>query len=84
MSGRITITFDPAEGAVQRMVGLIERRGFRLRGLVMSEEASEATIRMDVEGRDPSRRIDIVVRQLERLVDVRTVQCSTAEAGPIA
>ncbi len=84
MNGQFVVTFDPAEGAVLRMLGLVERRGFRLRGVAMTEEDSAASITIDVEARDPARRLDVVARQLGRLVDVHSVHFSTAEAGSIA
>ena len=36
MSGRIHVDFDAAEGAVLRMVGLVERRGFAVSGISMA------------------------------------------------
>jgi len=84
VSGRLIVTFDPAEGAVLRMLGLVERRGFRLRAVNMSEDRDAALMTIDVDPRDPARRLDVVARQLGRLVDVQSVQFSTAEAGSIA
>ena len=84
MKGTFVVTFDPAEGAVLRMLGLVERRGFRVRGVNMTEDDSAASITIDVEARDAARRLDVVARQLGRLVDVQSVHFSTAEAGSIA
>ena len=81
MSERINITFTPGEGAVLRMLGLVERRGFLVRSIAMTEESSAATIAMDVEARDPGRRLEVVARQLGRLVDVQSVTVSTPAAG---
>ena len=69
MSG-MTITFAPGEGAVVRMLGLVERRGFQLRSIVMSE----GTMTLDVEARDASRRLDVLDLQLRRLAEVRGVE----------
>lgn len=81
MSGRIEVSFTPREGAVLRMLGLVERRGFALRAIAMAEGSSAASLAMDVEARDPLRRLDVLARQLERLVDVRSVAISTPHAG---
>lgn len=81
MSGRVEISFVPGEGAVLRMLGLVERRGFAVRGIAMAEGSSSATLAMDVEARDPLRSLDVLSRQLERLVDVRSVAISSSEAG---
>ena len=78
MSARIEIGFAPAEGAVLRMLGLVERRGFALRAVAMSE--AEGALRIDVEPRDAGRRLDVIAAQLRRLVEVRTV--TTHEQGP--
>ena len=75
-TGRIDIAFAPAEGAVIRMLGLVERRGFELRGVRMSEGA----LTIDVAPRDASRRLDVLESQLRRLVDVTSVSCSPAES----
>jgi acetolactate synthase II small subunit len=79
---RLTIDFTPAEGAVVRMIGLVERRGYVVRGLAMNEQADGASLTMDVEPRDPSRRVQVVAQQLGRLVDVN--QVSHSNTGPVA
>jgi acetolactate synthase II small subunit len=79
---RLTIDFTPAEGAVVRMIGLVERRGYVVRGLAMNEQADGASLTMDVEPRDPSRRVQVVAQQLGRLVDVN--QVSHSNTGTVA
>ena len=81
MSDRIEITFSPGEGAVLRMLGLVERRGFLVRGIAMTEAADRASLDLDVEPRDPGRQLDVVARQLGRLIDVRSVAISSKHAG---
>jgi acetolactate synthase II small subunit len=78
---RLEITFTPAEGAVLRMLGVVERRGFLVRGIAMSEQANAAQLAVDVEPRDPGRDLDVVARQLGRLIDVQSVTVSTARSG---
>lgn len=73
MTERLTIDFKPAEGAVIRMIGLVERRGYIVRGLAMKEATDSASLVIDVEPRDASRRVDVVAQQLGRLVDVNKV-----------
>ena len=84
MSGRIEISFSPGEGAVLRLLGLVERRGFAVKAIAMAENASAASLAMDVEARDPLRRLDVLARQLERLIGVRSVAISRTQAGPPA
>ena len=76
MTERLTIDFKPAEGAVVRMIGLVERRGYVVRGLAMNEQDDGASLTMDLEPRDPSRRVSVVAQQLGRLVDVKQVSLS--------
>jgi acetolactate synthase-1/3 small subunit/acetolactate synthase II small subunit len=78
---RLTISFTPAEGAVVRILGLVERRGYALRGLAMEERSDCASISMDLEPRDASRRVDVVARQLGRLIDVNCVSIATSSPG---
>ena len=81
MSERLVISFTPAEGAVVRMLGLVERRGYSLRGVTMDERADGASIVIDVKPRDSSRRVDVVARQLDRLVEVNSVSVATSKQG---
>jgi acetolactate synthase regulatory subunit len=82
MSGRIEIDFAMAEGAVLRMLGLVERRGFDVRGINMSESGpGRASLALEVAPRDPSRSLDIVAGHLRRLYEVHHVSCSTPASG---
>ena len=81
MSERLVVSFTPAEGAIVRMLGLVERRGYSLRGLAMEERADCASMTIDLEARDASRRVEVVARQLDRLVDVNSVSIVTASQG---
>jgi acetolactate synthase II small subunit len=73
MSGRIEVDFDAAEGALLRICGLVERRGFAVSGVAMSAREGRGSLSLDVEARDPGRRLDVIARQLRRLVEVRDV-----------
>ena len=81
MSGRIEIDFDPGEGAVPRMVGLVERRGFVVGAVTMRAEAGEGALSLDLVARDPSRRLEVVAGQLRRLHEVRTVTVHPVQPG---
>jgi len=84
VNDRLIIEFNPAEGALLRMLGLIERRGYMLRGVAMNERPKGASLVVELEPRDVSRRIHVVAEQLRRLVDVNSVSLATPGAGPIA
>jgi acetolactate synthase II small subunit len=39
MTDRIEIEFRPSEGAILRLIGLVERRGFEVRGVDLPADA---------------------------------------------
>ncbi len=66
------IELDHSEGALMRLLGTIERRGFSLLNLSANkpdEESYVIQVRLGGE-RDPQ----VLCRQLERLVEVRAVR----------
>ncbi len=69
MTDRIRITFRNDEGALIRILGLVERRGYRL--LVV--DARDGALSLEVSARDPGRRLDVLAAQLRRLTDVTDV-----------
>jgi acetolactate synthase-1/3 small subunit/acetolactate synthase II small subunit len=81
VSGRIEIGFANAEGAVLRMLGAVERRGFQLRGISMSERDGEGALSIEVQARFPERSLEVVAAQLRRLDEVRRVSFSTSAPG---
>jgi acetolactate synthase-1/3 small subunit/acetolactate synthase II small subunit len=81
MTGRLHVDFDAAEGALLRMVGLVERRGFVVSGVSMAEADGRGSLSLDVAARDPGRRLDVVAAQLRRLIDVRNVSILPPEPG---
>ena len=78
MTGRLIISYRDEEGAIGRIVGLVERRGFELRGLTMTGEATGHKLTLDVAARDSSRRLDVLDLQLRRLNVVSQVSTITA------
>jgi acetolactate synthase regulatory subunit len=72
MSHELLVEIEPVEGALLRVLGTVERRGFGLRAVTAATtDAQHQSLRLELDGdRDPQ----ILCRQLERLVDVRLVQ----------
>ena len=57
-----------------RILGLIERRGYRIRELTLAEQAAQsASLSMLIEARDAGRQPDVVARQVGNLFDVSSV-----------
>ena len=81
MSGRIEIGFVNAEGAVLRMLVAVERRGFALRGICMSERDGGGALLLEVDARLPEHSLEVVAAQLRRLDEVRQVPFSTSGPG---
>ena len=76
---RLVVEYLAGEGALVRMLGLVERRGFVLRRSVMAELpcGRRATLALTVEPRDPGRSIETLARQLGRLHGVGKIHCET-------
>jgi acetolactate synthase II small subunit len=72
---RLVVEYLAEEGALVRMLGVVERRGFILRRSVMAELpcGRRATLALTVEPRDPGRSVETLARQLGRLHGVGRV-----------
>ena len=75
----LSLTLAPAEGALVRVLGLIERRGFRL-GAMRSQPSPRG---LDVFLQLPSdgRPGDVLLRQVQRLHDVREATLDIARSA---
>ena len=74
----ITIEFDGAEGALRRLLGLIEARGFDVRAMSMEKNLDRSDMTVGVAPRDDGRCIDVLSRQLARLHGVHRVARASA------
>jgi acetolactate synthase regulatory subunit len=81
VNARLTIEYYVAEGAVIRMVGLVERRGFRVTRIVMAEQpcGRRGTLALEVTASDAARSIDILALQIGRIHGVTRVTHDGAE-----
>lgn len=77
MSNTIHIQIDRADGSLQRLIGLVERRGFHIDGINMADTPDSGgafrLIALTVRGRDAGRCIDNLGRQIDRLFGVRRI-----------
>jgi acetolactate synthase regulatory subunit len=70
----IKISFEGQEGALLRLLGLIQRRCFTVESIQMSESADlRKTVTIGVNPMDTFHRIDNLKKQIERLQEVREV-----------
>lgn len=68
---------DRADGSLQRLIGLVERRGFHIDGLVLRDEGPGRSVEMAVRGRDDARNVENLGRQIDRLFGVTRVAAGT-------
>ena len=80
MTERLFIEFAACEGAVVRILGLIERRGFAVKRIAMAEQPDgrHATLALTIEGHDAGRSVATLVLQLRRIHGVSRVTHETA------
>ena len=74
MSDTIHVQIDRADGSLQRLIGLVERRGFHIDGMSMADEGPSRRIALTVRGRDAARSIDNLGCQIDRLFGVSRVK----------
>ena len=71
---------DRAEGSLQRLIGLIERRGFEIDHMTVGEHDEDTrSLAVGVRARDAGRCVDILGRQIDRLYGVRRTTAERAE-----
>ena len=73
MSDTIHIQIDRADGSLQRLIGLVERRGFHIEGVSMADAGASRAVALIVRGRDDHRCADALGRQIDRLFGVKRV-----------
>lgn len=71
MTSQILIQLDHAEGSLQRLIGLIERRGFHIDQLAVSDVGAHREVRVAVRGRDSGRCTEVLGRQIDRMIGAR-------------
>ena len=79
MSNTIHIQIDRADGSLQRLIGLVERRGFEIHAMNMADTSAPVTgdwrtLALTVASRDGTRCIDNLGRQIDRLFGVRRLE----------
>ncbi len=67
MTDTIHIRIDRADGSLQRLIGLVERRGFHIDGMSLIEEGAARRVALAVRGRDDARCVDSLGRQIDKL-----------------
>ncbi len=73
MNSSFLIQIDRAEGSLQRLIGLIERRGFHIDQLAVADAGAHREVRVAVRGRDSGRCSEVLGRQIDRMIGARRV-----------
>lgn len=78
MTDTLNVQIDRADGSLQRLIGLVERRGFHIDGLTLADEGTMRRVSMKVRGRDAGRCIENLGRQIDKLVGATRVTFAVA------
>lgn len=84
MKDAFLIQIDHAEGSLQRLVGLVERRGFHIDGMSVSDAGAHREVRIAVRERETGRCVQVLGRQIDRLIGVQRIATISASANPAA
>jgi acetolactate synthase II small subunit len=88
MRYRLDLVLKPVEGALVRVLGMTERRGFAPRAIsggcdVGDSGGGEGRWRLQLEV-DGSRPAETLKRQLQKVYDCESVEVTAIEAAPVA
>lgn len=78
MTDTLNVQIDRADGSLQRLIGLVERRGFHIDGLTLADEGAMRRVSMKVRGRDAGRCTENLGRQIDKLVGATRVTFAVA------
>ena len=82
MNHTLRMNIQKVEGAIIRLLGLIERRGFSVTAMNAHSDDARQEVEITVHLRSAGRSVETLARQIEKLYDVRSVACLTpAEQG---
>jgi acetolactate synthase II small subunit len=82
MSHLIHIELDRLEGSLLRILGLVERRGFHIDALELFDLGEDKRgLTIDVRPRDPSRSLETLGLQLDKLYGSKRLAEAPARGG---
>ena len=70
----IRIEFAFAEGALRRLLGVIEARGWAIRSMQMGSDGDRSIMTLSLGPRDGTRKIATLIRQVSRVYGVVSAQ----------
>lgn len=79
MTGEIVIDFNRSEGAVLRLIGLVERRGFEVTSVDMPQtDAGPAQLTLGLSPREATRCFNTLTRHVAKVQGVTAVRAAQA------
>jgi len=84
MNHTLRMNIQKVEGAIIRLLGLIERRGFSVTAMNAHSDDAAQHVEITIQVRSAGRSVDTLTRQIEKLYDVRSVACLTAGEPAVA
>lgn len=78
MNHTLRMNIQKVEGAIIRLLGLIERRGFSVTAMNAHSDDVAQQVEITLQLRSTGRSVDTLTRQIEKLYDVRSVACLSA------
>lgn len=78
MNHTLRMNIQKVEGAMIRLLGLIERRGFSVTAMNAHTDDAAQQVEITLQLRSTGRSVDTLTRQIAKLYDVRSVACLTA------
>ncbi len=78
MKDAFLIQIDHAEGSLQRLIGLIERRGFYIADMSVADSGAHREVHIAVRQRDAGRCVQALGRQIDKLIGARRVATSAS------
>jgi acetolactate synthase small subunit len=82
MNHTLRMNLHKVEGALVRLLGLIERRGFAVTSMNACTDEHHVEVTVDVHS--AGRSVETLTRQIQKLYDVRSVACLTGAEAPVA
>lgn len=77
-AGAIDLLIEQTDLTLPRLVGLVDRRGFTIRSMRLDPAPAGFSVRLQVCARAPQYRLDVLERQIDRLVGVRRLNFADA------
>ncbi|WP_372018326.1 ACT domain-containing protein [Pseudoxanthomonas sp. 10H] len=82
MRYRLDLVLKPVEGALVRVIGMTERRGFAPRSIAGGPDGADGRWRLQLVV-DGGRPAETLKRQLQKVYDCESVEISPVDAGPL-